>query len=122
MYSKPKNEVSFSKESKGKGDSKKWRISKNDLLFTTLIIITFIAGLAISIKSRQYVKMLREQNSNYYFPTLFDMCLYTTILTFALLIPKVLIEKALFPFTEKILVEKYFKNEFKHEKEKAKKK
>ena len=122
MFSKPKNEVTFSKGSKGKGDTKKWRISKNDLLFTTLIIITFFAGLAISLRSRQYVKLLREQNSNYYFPTLFDICLYTTILTFMILIPKVLIEKALYPFTEKILVEKYFKSEFKHEKEKAKRK
>ncbi len=122
MYSKPKNEVTYDNESKGKGSSKKWRITKNDLLFTSLIIITLLAGLWISVKSKKYNKYLKEQNSNYYFPTLFDICFYTTICTFAVLIPKVLIEKALFPFTELVLVEKYFRPEFKHEKTKAKRK
>ena len=124
MYSKPKNEVSFANEGKNKGkiERKRWRISKNDLLFTTLIIVIIFASTVISIKSEKYNKSLREQNANYYFATFFDICFYTSILTVVLLIPKVLLEKALFPFTEKVLVEKYFTNEYKHEKEKAKRK
>ena len=47
---------------------------------------------------------------------------FIAYILFILLIPKVLIEKALFPFTEKILIEKYKKKEFMHEKEKAKRK
>ena len=113
-----KNQIS----NKVKINPKKYAISKDDLLFMILILITFIAGLVISIKSRKYTLSLKKQNPNYYYPTLFEITIKTTILTFILLIPKVLIEKALFPFTEKILVEKYEKKEFKHEKEKAKRK
>lgn len=122
MYSKPKFEISFKNETKEKKSSNKCRISKNDLLFITLITITFFAGFVITIKSNKYTKSLREQYPNYYYPTLFDITLNTTILTLLLLIPKVLIEKALFPLTEKILIEKYFKDEYKHEKIKAKRK
>lgn len=101
---------------------KKFVISKDDLLFIILIIITFFAGLVISIKSKQFTLSLKKLNPNYYYPTLFEITIKTTILTFILLIPKVLIEKALFPFTEKILNEKYKQKEFQHEKEKAKRK
>ena len=114
--------VKNQESNKAKIIPKKYSISKDNLLFTTLIIITFFAGMVITIKSRKYNLSLIEQNPNYYYPSLFEITIKTTILTFILLIPKVLIEKALFPFTEKILVEKYEQKEYKHEKEKAKRK
>ena len=114
--------VENQKSNKDKIDPNKYLTSKDDLLFMTLIIITFIAGFVISIKSRKYTLSLKKQNPNYYYPTLFEITIKTTIYTFILLIPKILIEKALFPFTEKILIEKYKKKEFMHEKEKAKRK
>ena len=102
--------------------SKKIEISKDNILFTILIIITFLAGSVITIKSKKYNKFLKEQNSSYYYPSLFEIFFKTFIYTFILLIPKVLIEKFLFGFTELVLIDKYYKKEFKNEKEKAKRK
>lgn len=124
MYSKPKNEVVYEKETngvKGKGSKKKF-IDPGNLLFVTMIFGIFVSTMVTLFKSKDYIKYLREQNPSYYHPSFFDICIKTAALTIALLIPKVLLEKALFPFTEKILVEKYFTNEHKHEKIKAQKK
>lgn len=117
-----KTDASLVEKEKGEKTSKKPKISKNDALFLTLIIITLISGFVISISSRKYVKSLREQNPTYYYPTLYEIIIKTTVLTFILLIPKVLIEKALYPLTEYILIDKYDKEEFKHEKKKARRK
>lgn len=73
--------------------SKKIEISKDNILFTILIIITFLAGSVITIKSKKYNKFLKEQNSSYYYPSLFEIFFKTFIYTFILLIPKVLFEK-----------------------------
>ena len=113
-----KNQIS----TKTKGSPRKYAITKDNLLFLILILITFIAGLVISVKSRKYTLSLKKQNPNYYYPTLFEITIKTIIYTIILLIPKVLIEKALFPLAEKMLIQKYDKKEFKHEKQKAKRK
>ena len=107
---------------KDKITHKNYSISKYDLLFISLYIIAFIAGLVLSVKSKKYNLSLREQNPNYYYPTLLEIIINTAILTVILLIAKISVEKILFQFTEIILVDKYKKNEFKHEKEKAKRK
>ena len=122
MLDKTKNQVNIKEKNQQKQFLKSIKISKNDLLFGILITITSIAGIVISIKSKQYNEFLRRKNPNYYFPTIAEITYKTTILTIILLIPKVLIEKALFPFTEKILIDKYTKKEYKHEKIKAKRK
>ena len=95
---------------------------KDDILFAVLIIATFFAGLIISIQSKKYNDFLRRLNQNYYFPTIFEITMNTTILTFILLIGKVLIEKIFHIFTEKVLDEKYKLKEYKSEKNKAKRK
>ena len=97
-------------------------VSKNDILFSILIIITSIAAIIISIKSKRYNDFLRNQNPTYYFATMFEITYKTAILTIILLIPKVQIERLLFPYSEKILVEKYNTDEYKHEKIKVKRK
>ena len=95
---------------------------KDDILFIGLILATFVAGLIISIQSKKYNDFLRKLNQSYYFPTIFEIIMNTTILTFILLIGKILIEKAIYAFTEKLLDKKYEQKEYRHEKNKAKRK
>ena len=98
------------------------RLLKDNIVFIILNIFTFISVAVIIIKVRQYTAFLLKQNPNYYYPTLFEITIKTSILTSIILILKISLEKALVPFTEKFLLEKYKTNEFKHEKEKAKRK
>ena len=95
---------------------------KGDLLFIVLIVATFIAGTIITIQSKKYNNSLYKINPNYYYPNLFEVITYTTILTFILMILKLLFEKIFFIFNERILLEKYQKNSNKEEKNKYKRK
>lgn len=97
-------------ESKLKKSSYKgYKMAKDDLLFIILILITLMAGLVISFQSKRYVETLKKQYSNYHYPTLLEMTYKTAVLTIIILIPKVLLEKAIFPLTEKVLIDKYDK-------------
>lgn len=122
MLNKSINKPSSNQNKKENIISKYMPVSKNDILFSILIIITSIAAIIISIKSKRYNDFLRKQNPTYYFATMFEITYKTAILTIILLIPKVQIERLLFPYSEKILVEKYNTDEYKHEKIKAKRK
>ena len=96
---------------------------KDDILFIGLIAATFLALIIIIIQSRKYVEFLRKINPNYYYPTIFEIIMNTTIVTLVLLIGKILLEKALHSIIgENILDEKYEKKEYQSEKPKAKKK
>ena len=64
------------------------------------------AGVIISIQSRKYNNFLFKLDPNYYFPTILEIVMNTTILTFILLIGKILIEKAFYTITEQILDKK----------------
>ena len=105
-----------------KSSYKGYKMTKDDLLFIILILITLMAGIVISFQSKRYVETLKKQYSNYNYPTLLEMTYKTVILTIIILIPKVLLEKAIFPLTEKVLIDKYDKKEYKHEKTKARRK
>ena len=96
--------------------------NKDDILFIGLILATFVAGVIITIQSTKYNEFLRKLNPNYYFPTIFEISINTTILTFILLIGKILIEKILHKFAENLLDEKYKQKEHYSEKIKAKRK
>ncbi len=61
---------------------------KDDLLFIGLIFATFIALIIIIIQSRKYTIFLQKINPRYYFPTILEIILNTTILTLILLIGK----------------------------------
>jgi hypothetical protein len=95
---------------------------KDDILFIGLIFATFLALIIIIIQSRKYNNFLRKINPNYYFPTILEIIMNTTILTLILLIGKLLFEKALHSFCEYLLDEKYKKKENHSEKSKAKRK
>ena len=84
-----------------KSSYKGYKMAKDDLLFVILILITLMAGIVISFQSKKYVESLKKQNSNYYYPTLLEMTYKTAILTIIILIPKILLEKAVFSLTEK---------------------
>ena len=95
---------------------------KDDLLFIGLIFATFIALIIIIIQSRKYTILLQKINPRYYFPTILEIILNTTILTLILLIGKLLLEKILHSYCEALLDEKYKKKENYCEKPKAKRK
>ena len=95
---------------------------KDDLLFIGLIFATFIALIIIIIQSRKYTIFLQKINPRYYFPTILEIILNTTILTLILLIGKLLLEKILHSYCEALLDEKYKKKENYCEKPKAKRK
>lgn len=95
---------------------------KDDILFIGLIFATFIAGVIITIQSRKYNDFLFKLDPNYYFPTILEIVMNTTILTFILLIGKILIEKAFYTITEQILDKKYEEKKYQPEKNKAKRK
>ena len=88
-------------------------IISDKFLMIFLIGITFLSGFIMCMRSKMYINDLR-QNKNYPHPTMFYTILNTAILTFIMLIPKVLIEKALIPLTEKVLDNKYSTPEFKN--------
>ena len=69
---------------------------KDDILFIGLIFATFIAGVIISIQSRKYNDFLFKLDPNYYFPTILEIVMNTTILTFILLIGKILFNRKSF--------------------------
>ena len=95
---------------------------KENVLFIGLIFATFIAFVIITIQSRKYNDLLRKINPTYYFPTIFEIIMNTTILTLILLILKLLLEKLLHSLSENLLDKKYFKKEHESEKPKAKRK
>ena len=95
---------------------------KDDILFIGLILATFLALLIIIIQSRKYINFLRKISPSYYFPTIFEIILNTTILTLILLIGKILLEKAIHSISESLLDKKYKKKEYQSEKPKAKRK
>ena len=97
MLKKSINKPSSNQNKKENIISKYMPVSKNDILFSILIIITSIAAIIISIKSKRYNDFLRKQNPTYYFATMFEITYKTAILTIILLIPKVQIERLLFP-------------------------
>lgn len=112
-----KDEKSFEKECKRKSF-----FSKSDLLFCCLIAITAIATIYFCFKSKSYVDSLREKFPNYYYPTIYEICLWSFIFTIVLIIPKILIENFIFKFTDYFLDKKYFTPDFIKEKTKVKKK
>lgn len=95
---------------------------KDDILFIGLILATFLALLIIIIQSRKYIEFLRKISPSYYFPTIFEIILNTTILTLILLVGKILLEKAIHSISESLLDKKYKKKEYQSEKPKAKRK
>ena len=95
---------------------------KDDFLFLGLIFATFIAGLIISIQSKKYNDLLYKINPNYYFPSLFEIIMNTTILTFILFILKLSFEKIFYHLNDKLLLEKYAKSEDEAYKNRYKKK
>jgi len=95
---------------------------KDDLLFIGLILATFFALVVITLQSKQYNNFLRKINPSYYFPTIFEITMNTTILTLILLIGKILFEKAFYSLTDSLLDRKYEKKEYQSEKPKAKRK
>ena len=100
-----------SKEKPEEKPNSKFHLLSDKCLMILLICITFIAGIIVCIRSKMYINDLRK-NRNYPHPTGFQTILNTTILTIIMLIPKVLLEKALFPLTEKVLIPKFFTPEF----------
>ena len=52
---------------------------KDDILFIGLIFATFLALIIIIIQSRKYNNFLRKINPNYYFPTILEIIMNTTI-------------------------------------------
>ena len=95
---------------------------KDDLLFIGLIFAILIAGGVIIIQSQNYINSLNKINPNYYYPSFFEIVIYTAILTFILFILKLFAEKIFFYFNEGILLEKYKKKESISEKNKYKNK
>ena len=95
---------------------------KDDLLFIVLILATFFALVVIVLQSKKYNNFLRKINPNYYFPTMMEITMNTTILTLILLIAKILFEKAFYSLTHILLDRKYEKKEYQSEKPKAKRK
>jgi len=95
---------------------------KDDILFIGLILATFFALVVITLQSKQYNNFLRKINPSYYFPTIFEITMNTTILTLILLIGKILFEKAFYSLTDSLLDRKYEKKEYQSEKPKAKRK
>ena len=95
---------------------------KDDLLFIGLITATLTALILIIIQSRKYNIFLRKVNPTYYFPTILEITMNTAILTFILLAGKLLFEKIIYSFCEKLLDAKYKKKENLLEKPKAKRK
>ena len=95
---------------------------KDNILFICLIIATFIAMVVIIIQSKKYNNFLRKINPSYYFPTVLEIIMNTTILTLILLISKILLEKFFYSFTETLLDKKYEKKEYHSEKPKVKRK
>ena len=67
---------------------------KDDMLFITLIFAVFLALIVIVIQSRKYNDYLYKINPSYYFPTILELIMNTTILTLILLVLKILFEKA----------------------------
>ena len=100
--------------------SKKY--SLYDLLFISFISIIIFGSVALMYISKNFVNFLKTKQSNYYFPTAYDINFWSIIMTIIILIPKLLFEKIIYTFTEPFLLEKYFKPNFQHEKEKAKRK
>jgi len=98
------------------------KYQKDDLLFLLMIIIVSIASLFICVRSYLYNLYLRENNPNYFYPTFLGICTNTMILTCIILAIKVTSEKWIYSFSENILLEKYFTDEFKNQKTKVKKK
>lgn len=94
----------------------------DDVLFICLILAVFLALIVIIIQSRKYNDFLSKINPTYYFPTIFEMILNTTILTLILLVGKILMEKALHSLTDYVLDKKYEKEKYQSEKPKAKRK
>ena len=101
---------------------KKYLKEKDDILFVILIIATFLALIIIIIQSKKYNEFLRKINPRYYFPTILEITMNTTILTLILLIGKILFEKILLSFCENFLDKKYEKKEYQSERAKAKRK
>ena len=103
---------------------KKYRINYSlyDFLFIIFIALIIFGSVALMYISKKFVTFLREKQSNYYFPTAYDISFWSTIMTIGILIPKLVFEKIIYSFSESVLLEKYFKPNFQHEKEKAKKK
>lgn len=95
---------------------------KDDMLFITLIFAVFLALIVIVIQSRKYNDYLYKINPSYYFPTILELIMNTTILTLILLVLKILFEKAFHSLSELVLDKKYQKQEYKSEKPKAKRK
>ena len=95
---------------------------KDDLLYIGRIFAIFAVLAIIIIQSRKYNNFLRKINPNYYFPTIFEIFMNTTILTLILLVLKILIEKFLYYFCEILLDKKYKKKEYQSEKPKVKRK
>ena len=69
---------------------KKYLKEKDDILFVILIIATFLALIIIIIQSKKYNEFLRKINPRYYFPTILEITMNTTILSLILLIGKIL--------------------------------
>ena len=95
---------------------------KDDLLFIGLIFVTLTALVLIIIQSRNYNIFLRKINPTYYFPTIIEITMNTTILTLILLTSKLFSEKIIYYFCEILLDSKYKKKENNSEKSRAKKK
>lgn len=95
---------------------------KDDLLFIGLIFAISFAGIIMIIQSQKYNDSLIKINPNYFFPSFFEIVIYTAILTFILFILKLTLEKIFFYFNEGILLEKYKKKENQLEKNKYKRK
>ena len=73
---------------------------KDDLLFFGLIIAISFAGIIMIIQSQKYNDSLIKINPNYFFPSFFEIVIYTAILTFILFILKLTLEKIFFYFNE----------------------
>ena len=95
---------------------------KDDLLFIGLIFAISFAGIIMIIQSQKYNDSLIKINPNYFFPSFFEIVIYTAILTFILFILKLTLEKIFFYFNEGILLEKYKNKENQLEKNKYKRK
>ena len=89
---------------------------KDDFLFVGLILATLISAVTVSIQSKKYNDLLYKLNPNYQFPSLLEMTMNTTVLTFILFILKLSFEKIFFYFNEKLLLDEYAKSEDKNKK------
>ena len=125
MERKEKNqlkETEIKKENKVEFKDNKKKHSLYDLFFLSLISVIIFGSVALIYISKNFVNFLKEKQSNYYFPTVYEIFYCTIIMTIGILIPKLILEKIIYSFTEPILLEKYFTPNFIHEKEKAKRK